>query len=99
MYDHLVKFCIRNSYNAEGNLENYAKYMSETDQKLVAQGVIERMKLRAPECKRSEDYSHFAHWVKRLADSSPYCKEIAKEVAEEIMREYPNKLFKRYMEM
>ena len=99
MYDHLVKFCIRNSYNAEGNLENYAKYMSETDQKLVAQGVIERMKLRAPECKRSEDYSHFAHWVKRLADSSPYCEQLAKEVMDEIMREYPNKLFKRYMEM
>lgn len=52
MYDHLVKFCMHTSYNAEENLAKYAKYMSETDQRLVAQDIIERMKRRAPECKR-----------------------------------------------
>lgn len=98
LYDHLVKFCLHTSYDAENNLENYAKYMSEADQRLVAQDIIERMKGRAPECKRGDDYSHFAHWLKRLADSSPYCKKIAKEVAEEILKENPNKAFKAYFE-
>ena len=98
LYDHLVKFCLHTSYDAENNLENYAKYMSEADQRLVAQDIIVRMKRRAPECKRGDDYSHFAHWLKRLADSSPYCKKIAKEVAEEILKENPNKAFKAYFE-
>ena len=98
MYDHLVKFCVRTSYDAEENLEKYAKYMSEADQRLVAQDIIVRMKRRAPECKRGDDYSHFAHWLKRLADSSPYCKKIAKEVAEEIIKENPGKSFKVYFE-
>ena len=52
LYDHLVKFCLHTSYDAEENLANYAKYMSEADQRLVAQDIIERMKRRAPECKR-----------------------------------------------
>ena len=98
LYDHLVKFCLHTSYDAENNLENYAKYMSEADQRLVAQDIIVRMKRRAPECKRGDDYSHFAHWLKRLADSSPYCKKIAKDVAEEILKENPNKAFKAYFE-
>ena len=41
LYDHLVKFCLHTSYDAENNLENYAKYMSEADQRLVAQDIIE----------------------------------------------------------
>ena len=55
LYDHLVKFCLHTSYNAEENLEKYAKYMSEADQRLVAQDIIKRMKLRAPECKKGSD--------------------------------------------
>lgn len=98
LYDHLVKFCLHTMYDAEANLEKYAKYMSEADQKLVAQDIIDRMKLRAPVCKRGEDYSHFAHWVKRLSDSSSYCKKLAKEVADGIVREYPGRSFKAYFE-
>ena len=98
LYDHIVKFCLHTSYNAEENLENYAKYMSEADQRLVAQHIIKRMKLRAPECKKGDDYDHFASWIKRLADSSPYCKKLAEEVAEEILKENPNKAFKAYFE-
>ena len=98
MYDHLVKFCLHTSYNAEENLANYAKYMSEADQRLVAQDITERMKRRAPECKRGDDYDHFAGWIKRLYDSSPVCKKIAREVAEEIVKENPNKAFRRLFE-
>ena len=98
LYDHLVKFCLHTSYDAEENLANYAKYMSEADQRLVAQDIIERMKRRAPECKRSDDYDHFAGWIKRLHDSSPVCKKIAREVAEEIVKENPNKAFRRLFE-
>lgn len=98
MYDHLVKLCMHTSYNAEENLEKYAKYMSETDQRLVAQDVIERMKLRAPECKRGDDYDHFAGWIRRLYNSSPECEKIAREVAEEILKENPNKGFRRMFE-
>lgn len=98
MYDHLVKFCLHTSYNAEENLEKYAKYMSEIDQRLVAQDIIERMKRRAPECRRGDDYDHFAGWIKRLYDSSPVCKKIAREVSEEIVQENPNKAFRRLFE-
>ena len=98
MYDHLVKFCLHTSYSAEENLANYAKYMSEADQRLVAQNIIERMKRRAPECRRGDDYDHFAGWIKRLYDSSPVCKKIAREVAEEIVKENPNKAFRRLFE-
>ena len=98
MYDHLVKFCLHTSYDAEENLANYAKYMSEADQRLVAQDIIERMKRRAPECRRGDDYDHFAGWIKRLYDSSPVCKKIAREVAEEIVQENPNKAFRRLFE-
>ena len=98
MYDHLVKFCMHTSYNAEENLANYAKYMSEADQRLVAQDIIERMKRRAPECKRGDDYDHFAGWIRRLYNSSPECEKIAREVAEEILKENPNKAFRRVFE-
>ena len=98
LYDHLVKFCLRTSYNAEDNMERYARYMSEADQRLVAQDIIERMKLRAPECKKGRDYDHFAGWIKRLSESSLECKKIAQEVAEEIVRENPNKAFRRMFE-
>ena len=80
MYDHLVKFCLHTSYDAEDNLAKYAKYMSEADQRLVAQDIIERMKLRAP------------------YNSSPECEKIAREVAEEIVKENPNKAFRRMFE-
>ena len=98
MYDHLVKFCMHTSYNAEENLEKYAKYMSEADQRLVAQDIIERMKRRAPKCKRGDDYDHFAGWVRRLYNSSPECEKIAREVAEEILKENPSKAFRRMFE-
>ena len=98
LYDHLVKFCLHTSYDAEENLANYARYMSEADQRLVAQNIIERMKRRAPECKKGRDYDHFAGWIKRLYDSSPVCKKIAREVAEEIVKENPNKGFRRMFE-
>ena len=98
MYDHLVKFCMHTSYNAEENLEKYAKYMSEADQRLVAQDIVERMKRRAPECKRGDDYDHFAGWIRRLYNSSPECEKIAREVAEEIVKENPNKAFRRMFE-
>ena len=98
LYDHLVRFCLHTSYDAEENLEKYAKYMSEADQRLVAQTIIERMKRRAPECKRGKDYDHFASWIKRLAECSPVCKQIAREAAGEIVKENPNKAFKRILE-
>ena len=98
LYDHLVKFCLRTSYNAEDNMERYARYMSEADQRLVAQDIIERMKRRAPECKRGDDYDHFAGWIKRLSESSLECKKIAQEVADEIVKENPNKAFRRMFE-
>ena len=98
MYDHLVKFCVRTSYDAEENMEKYARYMPEADQRIAAQNMIERMKRRAPECKKGKDYDHFANWMKRFADSSDYCKKLAREVAEEIVRENPGKSFKRYLE-
>ena len=46
----------------------------------------------------SVDYDHFAGWIKRLYDSSPVCKKIAREVAEEIVKENPNKAFRRMFE-
>ena len=98
LYDHLVKFCLRTSYNAEENMERYARYMSEADQRLVAQDIIERMKLRAPECKKGRDYDHFAGWIMRLYNSSPECAKIAQEVAEEIVKANPNKVFRRMFE-
>ena len=98
LYDHLVKFCLRTSYNAEENMERYARYMSEADQRLVAQDIIERMKLRAPECKKGRDYDYFADWIKRLYNSSHECAKIVQEVAEEIVKENPNKPFKRLFE-
>ena len=98
LYDHLVKFCLRTSYNAEENMEHYARYMSEADQRLVAQDIIERMKLRAPECKKGRDYDYFADWIKRLYNSSHECAKIVQEVAEEIVKENPNKPFKRLFE-
>ena len=98
MYDHLVKFCVRTSYDAEENMEKYARYMSEADQRIAAQNMIERMKRRAPECKRGRDYDHFADWMKRFSDSSEFCKKLAREVAEEIVKENPGKSFKRYLE-
>ena len=98
MYDHLVKFCMHTLYRAEENLEKYAKYMSEADQRLVAQDIVERMKRRAPECKRGDDYDHFAGWIRRLYNSSPECEKIAREVAEEIVKENPNKAFRRMFE-
>ena len=72
--------------------------MSEDDQRLMAQYIIERMKLRAPECKNGRDYDYFANWVKRLSDSSSVCKEIARDVAKEIVKDNPNKPFKRLFE-
>ena len=98
LYDHLVKFCLHTSYNAEENLEKYAKYMSEADQRLVVQDIIKRMKLRAPECKKGSDYDHFVGWIMRLYNSSPECAKIAQEVAEEIVKENPNKAFRRMFE-
>ena len=98
MYDHLVKFCLHTSYSAEENLANYAKYMSEADQRLVAQDIIERMKRRAPECKKGDDYDHFAGWIRRLCNSSPECEKIARELAEDILKENPNKAFRRMFE-
>ena len=98
LYDHLVKFCLHTSYNAEENMEKYAKYMSEADQRLVAQDIVDRMKLRAPECKKGSDYDHFAGWIMRLYNSSPECAKIAREVAEEIVEENPNKAFRRMFE-
>ena len=79
-------------------VEKYAKYMSEADQRLVAQDIVERMKRPAPECKRGKDYDHFTSWIKRLADCSPVCKQIAREAAEEIVKENPNKAFRRMFE-
>ena len=98
MYDHLVKFCLHTSYNAEENIEKYAKYMSEADQRLVAQDIVERMKRRAPECKKGSDYDYFAGWIKRLYSSSPECAKVAREAAEEIVKENPNKPFRRVFE-
>ena len=98
LYDHLVKFCLHTSYSAEENLEKYAKYMSEADQRLVVQDIIKRMKLRAPECKKGSDYDYFEGWIMRLYNSSPECAKIAREVAEEIVKENPNKAFRRMFE-
>ena len=48
--------------------------------------------------KNGDDYDHFAGWIKRLSDSSPVCKKIAREVAEEIVQDNPNKPFRRLFE-
>lgn len=32
-----------------------------------------------------KDYDHLASWIKRLADCSPVCKQIAQEAAEVIV--------------
>ena len=98
MYDHLVKFCMHTLYNAEENLEKYAKYMSEAEQRLVAQDIVERMKRRAPECRKGSDYDHFAGWIRRLSNCSPECNKIAHETAMEIIKENPNKAFRRIFE-
>ena len=70
----------------------------ETDDGRSLRSEVGRMKRRAPECKRGDDYDHFAGWIKRLYDSSPVCKKIAREVAEEIVKENPNKAFRRMFE-
>ena len=98
LYDHLVTFCLHNSYNGEENMEKYAQYMSEADQRLVAKGITDRMKRRAPECKTGKDYSHLSEWLKRLSDCSPECKKIAHKTAEDIIKANPNKGFRRYFE-
>ncbi len=98
MYDHLVKFCMHTLYNAEENMEKYAKYMSEAEQRLVAQDIVERMKRRAPECRKGSDYDHFAGWIRRLSNCSPECNKIAHETAMEIIKENPNKAFRRIFE-
>ena len=72
--------------------------MSEADQRLVAQDIVERMKRRAPECKKGSDYDYFAGWIKRLYCSSPECAKVAREAAEEIVKENPNKPFRRVLE-
>ena len=79
-------------------MANYAKYMSETDQRLVVQDIIERMKRRDLECRKGDDYDHFAGWIRRLYYSSPECEKIAREVAEEILKENRNKAFRRMFE-
>ena len=43
-------------------------------------------------------YDHFAGWIRRLYNSSPECEKIAREVAEEIVNENPNKAFRRMFE-
>ena len=40
----------------------------------------------------------FAGWIRRLYNSSPECEKIAREVAEEIVNENPNKAFRRMFE-
>ena len=45
-----------------------------------------------------DDYDHFAGWVRRLYNSSPECEKIAREVAEEILKENPSKAFRRLFE-
>ena len=99
LYDHLINFCLRNSYNAEENLEKYAKYMTKAEQRLVAQDIIEHMKLRAPQCRKGSDYDHFTDRIKRLSNCSPECKKIAQETAKEIVKENPNKAFQRLFEI
>lgn len=37
-------------------------------------------------------------WIRRLYNSSPECEKIAREVAEEILKENPNKGFGRMFE-
>ena len=48
--------------------------------------------------KNSDGYDHFAGWIRRLYNSSPECAKIAREVAEEIVKENPNKAFRRMFE-
>ena len=62
MYDEALELMDISDVDEE-NLEKYAKYMSEADQRLVVQDIIKRMKLRAPECKKGSDYDHFVGWI------------------------------------
>ena len=48
--------------------------------------------------KNGDDYDHFAGWIRRLYNSSPECEKIAREVAEEIVKENPSKGFRRLFE-
>lgn len=48
--------------------------------------------------KNGDGYDHFAGWIRRLYNSSSECEKIAREVAEEILKENPNKGFGRMFE-
>lgn len=93
-YDKIVIACQRHEYKCEDYLKQYGKHMTETDQRLAAQEIVGRMKSRAPECKRTDDYLHFANWVKTLSKLSPACRKIAKEVMNDVLKEYPKSNFR-----
>lgn len=93
-YDKIIIACQRHEYKCEDYLKLYGKHMSEADQRLAAQEMVDRMKSRAPECKSTNDYLHFANWVKDLSKLSPVCRKIAKEVMNDILKEYPKSNFR-----
>lgn len=93
-YDKIIIACQRHEYKVDDYLKQYGKYMSEADQRQAAQEMVDRMKSRAPECKRTDDYLHFANRVKDLSKLSPVCKKIAKEVMNEVLRDYPKSNFR-----
>jgi hypothetical protein len=93
-YDKIVIACRRHDYKCEDYLKKYGKHMSEADLRLAAQEMVDRMKSRASECKSSNDYLHFANWVKQLSTITPVCKKIAKEVMNYVLNEYPKSNFR-----
>ena len=52
------------------------------------------MQRRAPECKRGDDYDHFAGWIRRLYNSSPVCVKVAGEFSHTILNEDANRAFR-----
>lgn len=93
-YDKIIVACQRHEYKCEDYLKQYGRHMTEADQRQAAQEIVDRMKGRAPECKSSNDYMHFANWVKDFSKLSPVCRKIAKEVMNDVLKGYPKSNFR-----
>lgn len=92
-YDKIIIACQRHEYKVEDYLKKYGKYMSEADQRLAIQERVNRIKLRASECRSGKDCLQVANWVKDLSLLSPACKKVAKETVGDILKEYPKSNF------
>ena len=88
-YDKIVIACLRHEYKVDDYLRLYGKHMTESDQRQAAQEMTDRFKLRAADCKSSKECLSLANSVKEFAKLSTVCKKIAKEVKNDILKQYP----------